>query len=119
MKWVRRLALGVTSVRWSVCVEPVSHEIHPGRLMTTVIRTRSWAGTCVCTGQSRESPLTLTGMIPPFGPVTETLCTVPPPSGMPIFASAVESNVSVALEEVNSTATTASAPIITRPAPTA
>jgi len=35
--------------------------------------------------------MTLTGMMPPFRPVTEMLCTVPPPSGIPIFASALAS----------------------------
>ncbi len=118
MKWARRLALGVTTVMCSVCLEPVSHEIHPGRLTTTVIRRRSWAGISVCCGQIRGSPVTLTGMMPPFGPVTETLTILPPPSGSPTFASALESAASEALDDANLTAATDSAAITTSSAPT-
>src|ERR1700728_3647802 len=99
-------------------VEPDSHEIQPGRLITTLIVTRSWAGTEVV-GQIDGSPRRSTGMIPPCGPVTLMLTTFPPPSGIEIFASAVPSVDRLALDVVNviprTTSTTTTTTNIPRP----
>jgi hypothetical protein len=89
----------------SFCLAPASQLIQPGRLTTTWIWRRSfaemsWSGvilpSCRVTG---------TGWL--WGPVTTLmLCTVPPPSGIPILAMATESAVRLALAEVSATPAT-------------
>ena len=103
------MAAGVVTVLVIVSVLPASHAIQPGRLTTTRTDRRWWAAT-VPRGRITGSPTTLTGTGRLWGPVTTlTLCTEPPPSGIPILASPLGSDVRLALAETNTIATAARA----------
>ena len=96
--------------------DPVSQEIQPGRLTTTVIVTRSPAG-IVPFGQI-FSPRTATGIrLPRRPPVTTTLEILPPPSGIPTLASACESAVKLAEAEETISAPTPAPMISTSSTP--
>ena len=98
---------------------PVSHDAQPGRLTTTSIET--WRPAVIWPWGQSSWPLRLiwTGRL--CGPVTTlTLSIVPPPSGSPTFASAVESADRVALETTSATAAPAASSSTARtPAATA
>src|SRR5579862_4518618 len=97
---------------WRRSVLPVNQETQLGRLITTVIDSFVWAGIDFW-GQICGSPVIRTGTWRPCGPVTETLSIVPPPSGIVTLASAVESALSVALEDLSVSAATAAPAIST------
>ena len=78
------------TVRWSLSVLPASQAIQPGRLTTTSIVSFSPAGIRF-SGQILSSR-TLTGTSDWLRPpTTETRSIVPPPSGIPTLAIALES----------------------------
>ncbi len=100
----------MSTVRWSRSVDPVSHETQPGRLITTVIDTRSCAE-ILPIGRIVGSPLRFTGITPPCALVTLMLCTLPPPRGIVMRASALLSAVRVGLEDLSAIAAAASTAI--------
>ncbi len=91
------------TVRWSLSVLPASQAIQPGRLTTTSIVSFSPAGIRF-SGQILSSR-TLTGTSDWLRPpTTETRSIVPPPSGIPTLAIALESVVRLAWAEVSTSA---------------